>query len=160
MHKTINRMKLKAIASIATLTIIAAAGGSTAMAATGPVGQWYKVCTNGHNCGARFQTQPGDLNSFQITTGTSSLGPLAAAKLSPNADLPFGATWQIDQGRQIRIPFMKCNGTTCLDQLVINADYLNQMRSGSVLRLSVREDGVQRAITIRLKGFGAVYDGK
>lgn len=159
MLKTINRMTLKAIASIATLTIIAAASGSVAVAATGPVGQWYKVCTNGHNCGARFQTQSGDLNSFQVTTG-DKLGPLATAKLSPNADLPFSATWQIDHGRQIRIPFMKCNGTTCLDQVVINDDYLNQMRTGSVLRISVREDGKQRAISIRLKGFSAIYDGQ
>ena len=159
MLNPINHVTLRAAAGIAILAIATSISGGAAAAAADPVGQWYKVCT-GHNCGARYQTQSGDLNSFQITAGTSKLGPLAAAKLSPNADLPFGATWQIDHGRQIRIPFMKCNGTTCLDQLVINDDYLNQVRSGSVLHISVQEDGKQRAISINLKGFGAVYDGK
>ncbi|UXN69015.1 invasion associated locus B family protein [Devosia neptuniae] len=123
--------------------------------AEGPVGQWYKSCAD--HC-VRFQTGNGSVNSFEIVQ--KSNGPLLKADTTPDADLPFGVTWQIDGQKEIRVPFMRCQNGTCQSEFIANEDYLNMLRHGSKLRLSVYKGGRWHVTTISLAGFTAAYDGK
>jgi len=81
--------------------------------------------------------------------------PLAVATVTDAADLPFGATWQIDGARQIRVPFMHCGNGSCTDQVIVNDDYLSKMRHGSILRIGIHENGGWKTSSIKLAGFGA-----
>ncbi len=111
----------------------------------------------GRHC-AQFQGFGGDVRSFEIRPLKGQ--PLAIATVTDAADLPFGLTWQIDGGRQIRVPFMHCGGGSCSDQLVINDAYLDSLRQGSALRLGIHQGSGWKVSAIRLAGFGPAYDGR
>ena len=149
MLSRISGLVVSAVILIATCLIVPPA------LAEGPVGQWYKTCAD--RC-VRFQTGTGNVNSFEITKHQS--GPLLIADTTPDTDLPFGVTWQIDGQKELRVPFLKCQNGTCQSQFIANEDYLNMLRNGSKLRLSVHKGGRWHVTTISLTGFTAAYDGK
>ena len=85
---------------------------------------------------------------------------LAVAAVPLGVLLPFGLTWQIDGAKPVRVPYMLCDPTSCATQLVINEQYVNSLKRGSVLKLTAKNRQNQDlTIEINLAGFTATYDG-
>jgi len=85
---------------------------------------------------------------------------LAVAAVPLGVLLPFGVTWQIDNGKPIRVPYMLCDPQSCATQLVINEAYLASLRKGSKLILTAKNrKNEDLVVTINLQGFTTVYDG-
>jgi invasion protein IalB len=144
---------LKIVGFVA-LPLITATFGGTAIAAPASAGGWSQC---GVHC-AQFEVDDGNVQSFEIHPAKGR--PLATASVTDAADLPFGMTWQIDGGKQLRIPFMHCGRGTCIDQVIINDQYLNALRGGSTLRLGTHQGSSWKVSAIRLAGFGSAYYGK
>jgi invasion protein IalB len=85
---------------------------------------------------------------------------LAVAAVPLGVLLPFGLTWQIDGSKPIRVPYMLCDPTSCATQLVINEEYVNSLKKGSVLKLTAKNrQNEDLTVEINLAGFTATYDG-
>ena len=85
---------------------------------------------------------------------------LAVAAVPLGVLLPFGLTWQIDGAKPVRVPYMICDPTSCATQLVINEQYVNSLKRGSVLTLTAKNrQNEDLKIEITLAGFTATYDG-
>ena len=85
---------------------------------------------------------------------------LAVAAVPLGVLLPFGLTWQIDGAKPVRVPYMLCDPTSCATQLVINEQYVNSLKRGSVLKLTAKNRQNQDlTIEINLAGFTSTYDG-
>jgi invasion protein IalB len=165
LFRTTHRSHLKSIvlAAAAIGWFLAGISAATALPPSGPVGKWYRTCMTAKDCLMTFQTQAGGVNSLQITNSNPPRSPVMAIRQSTNALLPFGSSMQLDGQPAVRIPFMLCNDGTCTAQLVINDDFLNQLRNGSVLHMSYQEISKAgpkvRKFNISLKGFAAILDG-
>lgn len=86
---------------------------------------------------------------------------LAVAAVPLGVLLPFGLTWQIDNAKPVRVPYMLCDPTSCATQLVINEQYVNSLKKGSTLKLTAKNRQNQDlTIEITLAGFTAAYDGE
>lgn len=84
---------------------------------------------------------------------------LAVAAVPLGVLLPFGLTWQIDNSKPIRVPYMLCDQQSCSTQLVINEQYINSLKAGNKLTLTAKNRQNQDlAIEIDLAGFTATYD--
>lgn len=55
---------------------------------------------------------------------------------------------------------MKCDGSWCTTQVVLNEDYLAQLKGGASYRLGVNVDGRDKVIELTLRGFSAAWDGE
>ncbi len=85
---------------------------------------------------------------------------LAVAAVPLGVLLPFGLTWQIDGGQEIKVPYMLCDPQSCATQLVINEQFINSMKRGNKLTLTAKNRQNQDLkIEIDLSGFTATYDG-
>ena len=85
---------------------------------------------------------------------------LAVAAVPLGVLLPFGLTWQIDGSKPVRVPYMLCDPTSCATQLVINEQYVNSLKRGSVLKLTAKNrQNEDLTIDITLAGFTSAYDG-
>lgn len=85
---------------------------------------------------------------------------LAVAAVPLGVLLPFGLTWQIDGGQEIKVPYMLCDPQSCATQLVINEQFINSMKRGNKLTLTAKNRQNQDLkIEIDLAGFTATYDG-
>ncbi len=85
---------------------------------------------------------------------------LAVAAVPLGVLLPFGLTWQIDNAKPVRVPYMLCDPTSCATQLVINEQYVNSLKRGNTLKLTAKNRQNQDlTIEIDLAGFTATYDG-
>ena len=85
---------------------------------------------------------------------------LAVAAVPVGVLLPFGLTWQIDNAKPIRVPYMLCDQQSCSTQLVINEQYVNSLKRGAKLTLTAKNrQNEDLAIEIDLAGFTATYDG-
>lgn len=85
---------------------------------------------------------------------------LAVAAVPLGVLLPFGLTWQIDNAKPVRVPYMLCDTTSCSTQLVINEQYVNSLKRGATLKLTAKNRQNQDlTIDINLAGFTATYDG-
>jgi Invasion protein B, involved in pathogenesis len=85
---------------------------------------------------------------------------LAVAAVPLGVLLPFGLTWQIDNAKPVRVPYMLCDTTSCSTQLVINEQYVNSLKRGNTLKLTAKNRQNQDlTIDINLAGFTATYDG-
>jgi Invasion protein B, involved in pathogenesis len=85
---------------------------------------------------------------------------LAVAAVPLGVLLPFGLTWQIDNAKPVRVPYMLCDTQSCSTQLVINEQYVNSLKRGAKLTLTAKNRQNQDlAIEIDLAGFTATYDG-
>ncbi|QQR40682.1 invasion associated locus B family protein [Devosia rhizoryzae] len=84
---------------------------------------------------------------------------LAVAAVPLGVLLPFGLTWQIDNAKPVRVPYMLCDTMSCSAQLVINEQYVNSLKRGGKLVLTAKNRQNQDlAIEINLSGFTASYD--
>ncbi|WP_338723863.1 invasion associated locus B family protein [Devosia sp. XK-2] len=85
---------------------------------------------------------------------------LAVAAVPLGVLLPFGLTWQIDNAKPVRVPYMLCDVQSCSTQLVINEQYVNSLKRGNKLTLTAKNRQNQDlSIEINLAGFTATYDG-
>lgn len=85
---------------------------------------------------------------------------LAVASVPLGVLLPFGLSWQIDNAKPVRVPYMLCDPQSCSAQLVINEQYINSLKRGSKLTLTAKSrQNEDLNITIDLAGFTATYDG-
>jgi invasion protein IalB len=85
---------------------------------------------------------------------------LAVAAVPLGVLLPFGLTWQIDNAKPVRVPYMLCDQQSCSTQLVINEQYVASLKKGSTLKLTAKNRQNQDlTIDINLAGFTATYDG-
>ncbi|MFC3705758.1 invasion associated locus B family protein [Devosia honganensis] len=85
---------------------------------------------------------------------------LAVAAVPLGVLLPFGLTWQIDNAKPIRVPYMLCDVQSCSTQLVINEQYVTSLKRGAKLKLTAKNRQNQDlTIDIDLAGFTATYDG-
>lgn len=85
---------------------------------------------------------------------------LAVAAVPLGVLLPFGLTWQIDNAKPVRVPYMLCDPQSCSTQLVINEQYVNSLKRGAKLTLTAKNRQNQDlTIDINLTGFTATYDG-
>lgn len=85
---------------------------------------------------------------------------LAVASVPLGVLLPFGLTWQIDNAKPIRVPYMLCDTQSCSTQLVINEQYVSSLKKGGTLKLTAKNRQNQDlSIDINLSGFTASYDG-
>ncbi|WP_297112505.1 invasion associated locus B family protein [uncultured Devosia sp.] len=84
---------------------------------------------------------------------------LAVAAVPLGVLLPFGLTWQIDNAKPVRVPYMLCDVQSCSTQLVINEQYVNSLKRGAKLTLTAKNRQNQDlSIEIDLAGFTATYD--
>lgn len=85
---------------------------------------------------------------------------LAVAAVPLGVLLPFGLTWQIDNAKPVRVPYMLCDTQSCSTQLVINEQYVNSLKRGATLTLTAKNRQNQDlSVEINLAGFTATYDG-
>ena len=85
---------------------------------------------------------------------------LAVAAVPLGVLLPFGLTWQIDNAKPVRVPYMLCDTQSCSTQLVINEQYVNSLKRGATLTLTAKNRQNQDlSVEIDLSGFTATYDG-
>ncbi len=86
---------------------------------------------------------------------------LAVAAVPLGVLLPFGLTWQIDNAKPVRVPYMLCDTQSCSTQLVINEQYVNSLKRGNKLTLTAKNrQNEDLAIEINLAGFTASYDSE
>ena len=85
---------------------------------------------------------------------------LAVASVPLGVLLPFGLSWQIDNAKPVRVPYMLCDPQSCSAQLVINEQYINSLKRGNTLTLTAKSrQNEDLNISIDLAGFTATYDG-
>ena len=85
---------------------------------------------------------------------------LAVAAVPLGVLLPFGLTWQIDNAKPVRVPYMLCDTQSCSTQLVIK-QYINSLKAGNKLTLTAKNRQNQDlSIEINLSGFTATYDSE
>jgi len=132
---------------------------ATAFAQSLPNNKWFKVC-EGKACITEYRLSKHHVK-FMIRNDPTIRDPiLAIAPWWVGVDLPFGMTWQIDDGKSIRVPFLRCTEVACTAQVILNDKYIAALRAGSVYHLGATRDGKNRVIDVPLKGFAAAYDGK
>jgi invasion protein IalB len=147
----------------------AEAAATTAEGAAATTGQnWLKVCDpleDGQKACIMRQVVLANgqfLGSFLLRDDPGQESRLLAVAAVPlGVLLPFGLTWQIDGSKPVRVPYMLCDPTSCATQLVINEQYVNSLKRGSVLKLTAKNRQNQDlTIEINLAGFTATYDGE
>jgi invasion protein IalB len=85
---------------------------------------------------------------------------LAVAALPLGMILPFGVTWQIDRGPQVRTSYLLCDPQSCATQMPVNQLFVNSLEKGSKLTLTGRTaKGDPFVVSINLQGFTDVYNG-
>ena len=146
----------------------AAPAPAQAAAAT-PAQNWLKICDPGTDPTKRacimrqVVTTPNNqfLGSFLLRDDPGQESRLLAVAAVPlGVLLPFGVTWQIDNGKPLRVPYMLCDPQSCATQLVVNEAYLNSLKKGSKLILTAKSrTNKDLVITFDLGGFTGIYEG-
>ena len=132
-----------------------------------PAQNWLKVCdplADGKKACIMRQVIVANgqfLGSFLLRDDPGQESRLLAVAAVPlGVLLPFGLTWQIDGGQEIKVPYMLCDPQSCATQLVINEQFINSMKRGNKLTLTAKNRQNQDLkIEIDLSGFTATYDG-
>jgi invasion protein IalB len=146
----------------------AGAEGDVAAAVDGLASQnWLKVCDplpDGQEACIMRQVVLANgqfLGSFLLRDDPGQESRLLAVAAVPlGVLLPFGLTWQIDNAKPVRVPYMLCDQQSCSTQLVINEQYVNSLKRGGTLKLTAKNRQNQDlTIDINLAGFTATYDG-
>ncbi|HEV7344122.1 MAG TPA: invasion associated locus B family protein [Devosia sp.] len=146
-----------------------AADAPAADAAAAPASQnWLKVCDplpDGQQACIMRQVVLANgqfVGSFLLRDDPGQESRLLAVAAVPlGVLLPFGLTWQIDDAKPVRVPYMLCDPTSCATQLVINEQYVNSLKKGGTLKLTAKNrQNEDLTIEITLAGFTAAYDGE
>ncbi|HEX4297596.1 MAG TPA: invasion associated locus B family protein [Devosia sp.] len=134
-----------------------------------PNQNWLKICdpiaNNQRACIMRqvVVTQNRQfLGSFLLRDDPGQQSRLLAVAAVPlGVLLPFGVSWQIDDGKPVRVPYMLCDPQSCSTQLVVNEAYVNSLKKGHKLILTAKNrKNEDLTISIDLSGFTGVYDGE
>ena len=133
-----------------------------------PEDNWLKVCdelSSGERaCIVRQVVYAGTtkLGAFTLRDDPSAENRFFAQAEMPLAVLlPFGLTWQIDNTKPIRMPFVTCDPTKCTGQLVVNEAFVGALKRGAKLTLLAKNRANKDLkISIDLNGFTAVYEGE
>jgi invasion protein IalB len=143
-----------------------ASANAGAAASSPPSQNWLKVCDplpDGKKACVMRQVvlnQGQFLGSFLLRDDPGQQSRLLAVAAVPlGVLLPFGLTWQIDNGKPIRVPYMLCDPQSCASQLVINEAYVNSLKKGSKLTLTAKtRQNKDLQIVVNLAGFTTTYD--
>jgi invasion protein IalB len=86
--------------------------------------------------------------------------PLLVLAAMPNGvTLPFGLRLQIDNGREMILPYIQCDAAMCNVRTVVDEAFVNSLKRGAVLKLTAKNArGTNFTVEIDLKGFTSVYD--
>lgn len=78
-----------------------------------------------------------------------------------NILLQSGLRFQIDAGKTRVSPFTICNEQSCLSEIGLSTDFVNEMKKGSEIKLYfLQNDGKPLKIAIPLIGFTAGFNSK
>ncbi|ODT81074.1 MAG: hypothetical protein ABS76_13340 [Pelagibacterium sp. SCN 64-44] len=164
-------LMLSPLAAVAQETAPAEAPAAEAAATTPaqPASQnWLKVCDplpDGQKACIMRQVVLANgqfLGSFLLRDDPGQESRLLAVAAVPlGMLLPFGVSWQIDEAKPVRVPYILCDPMSCSTQLVINEQYVNSLKKGNKLKLTAKNQKSQDVtIEITLAGFTAAYDGE
>lgn len=85
---------------------------------------------------------------------------LVMASMPLGVTLPYGLRLQIDNGRDLILPYIACDSMMCNVRTIVNEAFVNSLKRGAVLKLKAKNArGNDVTIEIDLSGFTAVYDG-
>lgn len=99
---------------------------------------------------------------FILRNNPAEETPLLVLAAMPNGvTLPFGLRLQIDNGRELILPYIQCDAAMCNVRTVVDEAFVNSLKRGAVLKLTAKNArGKNFTVEIDLKGFTAVYDGE
>jgi invasion protein IalB len=135
--------------------------------ATPPPSNWLKVCeplTDGKRACVMRQivmaTNGQFMGSFLLRDDPGQESRLLAVAAVPvGVMLPFNVIWQIDNNKPFLTAFMLCDKASCSTQLPVNELFVNSLKKGNKLTLTVRNANNEAVvIPIDLAGFTAAYD--
>lgn len=154
------------------MLVMSLAGGAMAQDATQqperkPEDNWLKVCDKLSSgelaCIVRQVVFQGGnkIGAFTLRDDPSGKNRyLAIAEMPLAVLLPFGLTWQVDNTKPIRMPFVTCDPTKCTGQLVVNEAFIGALKRGAKLKLSAKNRANKDLVVdVNLSGFTAVYEG-
>ena len=85
---------------------------------------------------------------------------LVMASMPLGVTLPYGLRIQIDNGRDLVLPYIACDSSMCNVRTIVNEAFVNSLKRGAILKLKAKNArGNDVTIEIDLSGFTAVYDG-
>ncbi len=85
---------------------------------------------------------------------------MVMASMPLGVTLPYGLRMQIDNGRELVLPYIACDSQMCNVRSTVNESFVTSLKRGAILKLKAKNArGTDVTIEIDLKGFTAVYDG-
>lgn len=164
-----------------TLAVIAALAGATALLvasnmsanAQGLPQGWYKVCSKQDNIDVCNTMNTVVSNTGQPLTAVNIVevkGKLTdeqkkdakriGIQVPTGRFIPDGVQIQVNGGAQKRIPYVICNGPSCIANDVFDDKFIESLKSGSKLTVTtINFRGAANPIEISLDGFKAAYTG-
>nr|WP_321307568.1 invasion associated locus B family protein [uncultured Sphaerochaeta sp.] len=129
---------------------------------------WLKFCGDlpdgkGQLCLVRqlvfAQNQP--IARFILRNNPEDKSPLLVMASMPlGVTLPYGLRMQIDNGRELALPYIACDSQMCNVRTSVDESFVTSLKRGAVLKLKAKNArGDDVTVEIDLKGFTAVYDG-
>lgn len=105
------------------------------------------------------QNQP--IARFILRNNPQDKSPLLLMASMPlGVTLPYGLRMQIDNGRELALPYIACDSQMCNVRTSVDESFVTSLKRGGVLKLKAKNArGDDVTIEIDLKGFTAVYDG-
>ena len=145
-----------------------AAAAPTTEASVTPPPPWVKFCgdlADGRKlCLMRQLIYAKDklVARFILRENPEDSSPLLVMASMPNGvTLPYGLRLQIDNGRDLILPYIACDSQMCNVRTVVNEAFVNSLKRGGVLKLKAKNArGKDVTIEIDLSGFTAVYNGE
>ena len=138
----------------------------------GDLAGWNKICYEAggaQSCVVLFQivAETGQLlaqASINSRAGQPNMVFQAWIISSPGIYIGAGIRLQVDTNTPTDIPFAICDATYCIAESQIDANFVNGLKAGSQIMLSVmirQADAQPRRIDlpVTLRGFTAAYDG-
>lgn len=158
-----------------TFTAALAACGAVALliasyapaAAQGVMQGWYKVCSKQQdidvcNTMNNVVSDTGQyLTMVNLIEVTGKQNQKRIGIQVPTGRLiPQGIKVNVDNGKEKTVPYMICNGPTCIANDVLDDALINAMKKGTTLTVtSVNFQGVPNPIEISLQGFSQAFTG-
>ena len=98
---------------------------------------------------------------FILRENPAESSPLLVMASMPNGvTLPYGLRLQIDNGRELVLPYIACDSQMCNVRTIVNEAFVNSLKRGAILKLKAKNArGNDVTVEIDLSGFTAVYDG-
>ncbi len=129
---------------------------------------WLKFCGDlpdgkGQLCLVRqlvfAQNQP--IARFILRNNPEDKSPLLVMASMPlGVTLPYGLRLQIDNGRELALPYIACDSQMCNVRTSVDDSFVNSLKRGAILKLKAKNArGDDVTVEIDLQGFTAVYEG-